>query len=239
MGKPTVVAPGENIAPQDAAPPVPQTGASEPATTPGATRGSDNGASAWAYDAAPASALGTDASRATAPDVPADAGEARETSGAADSTEHAVTEACETEPKFASTEAEDQPDDKAEQRMSMEDAIRFIQVNERGRQGKQRARFMKEIRKEEEEERLDREGQHELLAQRMQNEHGETAMLVAINSKKHKVALALLQKMPEAALRACDSKGESLLHAAVRFGLTEVALAVAERAGAEIGRAHV
>ncbi len=55
----------------------------------------------------------------------------------------------------------------------------------------------------------------------MQNELGETAMLVAINSKKHKVALALLQKMPEAALRACDSKGESLLHAAVRFGLTE------------------
>jgi len=132
MGKPTVVAPGENIAPQDAAPEAPrQTGASEPATTqtatpldadaqgppePGpsehldaarralvraeglsaelagdlarifpppaaaspasdATRGSDSGASAWAYDAAPASALGTDASRATAPDVPADAGE--------------------------------------------------------------------------------------------------------------------------------------------------------------------
>ena len=40
-----------------------------------ATRGSDSGASAWAYDASPASALGTDASRATAPDVPADAGE--------------------------------------------------------------------------------------------------------------------------------------------------------------------
>jgi hypothetical protein len=76
MGKPTVVAPGENIAPQDAAPEAPrQTGASEPATTPDATRGSDSGASAWAYDAAPASALGTDASRATAPDVPADAGE--------------------------------------------------------------------------------------------------------------------------------------------------------------------
>jgi len=75
MGKPTVVALGENIAPQDAAPEAPmQTGASEPATTPDATRGSDSGASAWAYDAAPASALGTDASR-TAPHVPADAGE--------------------------------------------------------------------------------------------------------------------------------------------------------------------
>ena len=57
---------------------------------------------------------------------------------------------------------------------------------------------------------------------------------VAIKDKNPQLALALLQKMPEAALRACDSKGESLLHAAVRVSLTEVALAVAERAGAEL-----
>lgn len=37
-----------------------------------------------------------------------------------------------------------------EMAMSTEDAIRLIQINERGRQGKQRARFMKEIRKQEE-----------------------------------------------------------------------------------------
>jgi len=36
------------------------------------------------------------------------------------------------------------------QGLSTEDAIRLIQINERGRQGKQRARFMKEIRKQEE-----------------------------------------------------------------------------------------
>eukprot|EP00961_Rhodomonas_salina_P280752 3792528-Rhodomonas_salina.2 len=42
------------------------------------------------------------------------------------------------------------PADGGEKAMSTEDAIRLIQINERGRQGKQRARFMKEIRKQEE-----------------------------------------------------------------------------------------
>lgn len=41
--------------------------------------------------------------------------------------------------------------------ISLEDAIRILQVNERGRQGKQRARFMREIRKQEELERKLRE----------------------------------------------------------------------------------
>lgn len=54
-------------------------------------------------------------------------------------------------------DAEEEPDDKSEARMTMDDAIRFIQVNERGRQGKQRARFMKEIRKQEELDRKMRE----------------------------------------------------------------------------------
>ena len=54
-------------------------------------------------------------------------------------------------------DAEEQPDDRAEQKISMDDAIRFIQVNERGRQGKQRARFMREIRKQEELDRKMRE----------------------------------------------------------------------------------
>jgi hypothetical protein len=56
----------------------------------------------------------------------------------------------------------------------------------------------------------------------------------AIKDKNQQVALALLQKMPEAALRACDGKGESLLHAAARFGLTEVALGLLSLAGDDI-----
>ena len=54
-------------------------------------------------------------------------------------------------------DAVEEPDDKADQRLSMDDAIRFIQVNERGQQGKQQARFMKEIRKQEELDRKLRE----------------------------------------------------------------------------------
>eukprot|EP00286_Rhodomonas_abbreviata_P017348 CAMPEP_0181334596 /NCGR_PEP_ID=MMETSP1101-20121128/26353_1 /TAXON_ID=46948 /ORGANISM="Rhodomonas abbreviata, Strain Caron Lab Isolate" /LENGTH=391 /DNA_ID=CAMNT_0023444601 /DNA_START=334 /DNA_END=1506 /DNA_ORIENTATION=+ len=45
----------------------------------------------------------------------------------------------------------------SEKVMSTEDAIKVIQINERGRQGKQRARFMKEIRKQEELEKKLRE----------------------------------------------------------------------------------
>lgn len=38
--------------------------------------------------------------------------------------------------------------------MSMEEAIRLIQVHERARQGRLRAKFMREIRNEEERDRL-------------------------------------------------------------------------------------
>ena len=38
--------------------------------------------------------------------------------------------------------------------MSLEDAIKFIQVHERARQGRLRAKFMKEIREQEERERM-------------------------------------------------------------------------------------
>lgn len=38
--------------------------------------------------------------------------------------------------------------------MSLEEAIRLIQVHERARQGRLRAKFMKEIRMEEERERV-------------------------------------------------------------------------------------
>ena len=37
--------------------------------------------------------------------------------------------------------------------MTIESAIRVVQLNERGRQGRQRAKFMKEIRMQEERER--------------------------------------------------------------------------------------
>jgi IQ and AAA domain-containing protein len=53
-------------------------------------------------------------------------------------------------------EKEEQPD-AANAQMSIEECIRVIQQNERGRQGKQRARFMREIRKQEEMERKMRE----------------------------------------------------------------------------------
>ena len=54
-------------------------------------------------------------------------------------------------------DAEEEADDNRPAQMSMDDAIRFIQVNERGRQGKQRARFMREIRKQEDLDRKIRE----------------------------------------------------------------------------------
>jgi hypothetical protein len=46
------------------------------------------------------------------------------------------------------------------QALSIDDAIRVLQINERGRQGKQRAKFMKEIRRQEELERRLKESGH-------------------------------------------------------------------------------
>lgn len=43
---------------------------------------------------------------------------------------------------------------KEELKMSLEDAIKMIQVHERARQGRLRAKFMKEIREQEERDRL-------------------------------------------------------------------------------------
>ena len=46
--------------------------------------------------------------------------------------------------------------------MTLESAIRVVQLNERGRQGRQRAKFMKEIRMQEERERrLQQQGEDE------------------------------------------------------------------------------
>ncbi len=44
--------------------------------------------------------------------------------------------------------------DKDDVKMSIEDAIRLIQVHERARQGRLRAKFMFEIRQQEERERM-------------------------------------------------------------------------------------
>jgi IQ and AAA domain-containing protein len=56
-------------------------------------------------------------------------------------------------------DAENEPDPLA---LSIDDAVRVLQMNERGRQGKQRARFMREIRRQEElERRMKETGQTE------------------------------------------------------------------------------
>ena len=64
---------------------------------------------------------------------------------------------------IASRDADREPDAEVEgEKMSVEDAVRIIQMNERGRQGIQRARFMKEIRKQEDlEKKLRDAGQPE------------------------------------------------------------------------------
>jgi len=52
--------------------------------------------------------------------------------------------------------------DPREDMMTLESAIRVVQLNERGRQGRQRAKFMKEIRMQEERERrLQAQGEDE------------------------------------------------------------------------------
>ena len=57
---------------------------------------------------------------------------------------------------------------------------------------------------------------------------------LSIERKQQEEALALVEKMTDEALRACDIEGNTLVHAAIRSGMKEVALKIIKRVGGDI-----